>query len=87
MTVLETFREFGIVEPHRSGSRGVHRLTPRGHGRCLGRALRLDGSPRKAAAFLLTYVGLAALVVVAWAVAPVLSFISFLAISIYHFGR
>lgn len=45
------------------------------------------GRPGKAAAFLLTYVGLAALVVAAWAVAPVLSFISFLAISIYHFGR
>ena len=45
------------------------------------------GRPGKAAAFLLTYVGLAALVVAAWAVAPVLSFIAFLAISIYHFGR
>ena len=45
------------------------------------------GRPRKAAAFLLTYVGLAALVVAAWSVAPVLSFILFLAISIYHFGR
>ena len=45
------------------------------------------GRPAKAAAFLLAYVGLAALVVATWAVAPVLSFIAFLAISTYHFGR
>lgn len=45
------------------------------------------GRPAKAAVFLLAYVGLAALVVAAWAVAPVLSFIAFLAISTYHFGR
>jgi len=45
------------------------------------------GRPAKAAVFLLAYVGLAALVVAAWAMAPVLSFIAFLAISTYHFGR
>ena len=45
------------------------------------------GRPAKAAVFLLAYVGLAALVVAAWAVAPVLSFIAFLAISTFHFGR
>ena len=45
------------------------------------------GRPAKAAAFLLAYVGLAALVVAAWVVAPALSFIAFLAISTYHFGR
>ena len=45
------------------------------------------GRPVKAAVFLLGYVGLAALVVAAWAIAPVLSFIVFLAISTYHFGR
>ena len=45
------------------------------------------GRPYKAALFLLSYVGLAALVVVAWALAPVFSFIGFLAISAYHFGR
>ena len=45
------------------------------------------GRPAKTAVFLLAYVGLAALVVAAWAVAPVLSFIAFLAISTYHFGR
>ena len=45
------------------------------------------GRPAKVAAFLLAYVGLAALVVAAWVVAPALSFIVFLAISTYHFGR
>ncbi len=45
------------------------------------------GRSAKGAVFLLAYVGLAALVVAAWAVAPVLSFIAFLAISTYHFGR
>lgn len=37
--------------------------------------------------FLLSYVGLAGVVVLAWALAPVLTFIAFLAISVYHFGR
>ena len=45
------------------------------------------GRPKRTAAFLLMYVGLAGLVVATWAVAPVLSFIVFLAISTYHFGR
>ncbi len=41
----------------------------------------------KAAAFLLSYVGLAAAVVFAWVVAPVLTFVVFLGISLFHFGR
>ena len=41
----------------------------------------------KAAAFLLFYVGLAAAVVFAWVVAPVLTFVVFLGISLFHFGR
>ena len=45
------------------------------------------GRPTRAIAFLLAYVGLAGLVVLTWAIAPVLSFITFLAISTYHFGR
>ena len=44
------------------------------------------GRPAKAAVFLLSYVGIAALVVVFWLLAPVLSFVAFLAISAYHFG-
>ena len=35
----------------------------------------------------MAYVGLAGLVVLSWAIAPVLSFIVFLAISTFHFGR
>ena len=45
------------------------------------------GRPTRAVAFLLAYVGLAGLVVLSWAIAPVLSFIVFLAISTFHFGR
>ena len=45
------------------------------------------GRPTRAIAFLLAYIGLAGLVVLSWAIAPVLSFIAFLAISTYHFGR
>ena len=45
------------------------------------------GRPTRAAAFLLGYVGLAGLVVLSWAIVPVLSFIVFLAISTFHFGR
>ena len=45
------------------------------------------GRPLRAVAFLLGYVGLAGLVVLSWAIAPVLSFIVFLAISTFHFGR
>ena len=45
------------------------------------------GRPTRAIAFLLAYIGLAGLVVFSWAIAPVLSFIAFLAISTYHFGR
>lgn len=41
----------------------------------------------KAAIFLLSYVGLAASVVLAWIIAPVLTFTLFLAISLLHFGR
>ena len=43
--------------------------------------------PTRAVTFLLAYVGLAGLVVLSWAIAPVLSFIVFLAISTFHFGR
>ena len=42
------------------------------------------GRPTRAVAFLLAYVGLAGLVVLSWAIAPVLSFIVFLAISTFH---
>ena len=45
------------------------------------------GRPTRAVAFLLAYVGMAGLVVLSWAIAPVLSFIVFLAISTFHFGR
>ena len=45
------------------------------------------GRPIRAAAFLLAYIGLAGLVVLSWVIAPVLSFIVFLAISTIHFGR
>ena len=41
----------------------------------------------KAAVFLLSYVGLAAAVVLAWIIAPILTFILFLGISLLHFGR
>lgn len=41
----------------------------------------------KAAVFLLAYVGLAAAVVLAWFLAPVLTFTLFLGISLLHFGR
>ena len=41
----------------------------------------------KAAVFLLSYVGLAAAVVFAWIMAPVLTFTLFLGISLLHFGR
>ena len=43
--------------------------------------------PLKVAIFLLSYVGLAALVVVMWLIAPTLGFLIFLAISMFHFGR
>ena len=43
--------------------------------------------PSSALAFLVAYVGLAAVVVWLWSVSPVLSFVAFLAISVYHFGR
>lgn len=43
--------------------------------------------PSKAVVFLLSYVGLALLVVGFWMVAPVLVFVAFLAISLLHFGR
>ena len=43
--------------------------------------------PTATVLFLLSYVGLAGLVVVLWALAPVLTFTAFLAISIVHFGR
>ena len=43
--------------------------------------------PAKVAGFLLTYVILAAIVVGIWLVAPVISFIVFLGISMLHFGR
>ena len=44
-------------------------------------------SKKKAAAFLISYVAMAALVVGIWFIAPAISFIIFLAISIYHFGK
>ena len=43
--------------------------------------------PAKVVGFLLTYVLLAAIVVGIWLVAPVISFIVFLGISMLHFGR
>jgi len=43
--------------------------------------------PRRAATFLLAYVGLAALVVSMWLVIPTVGFLIFLAISMFHFGR
>ena len=43
--------------------------------------------PIKAATFLLSYVGLAALVVVTWMIVPTVGFLVFLAISLFHFGR
>ena len=39
------------------------------------------------ALFLLSYVGLAGAVVLLWVFAPAVTFVAFLAISIYHFGR
>ncbi len=87
MTVLETFMS---LESRNLIALGAVVFIGLPHGAMDG-ALAVHfgwmGRPGKAAAFLLTYVGLAALVVAAWAVAPVLSFIAFLAISIYHFGR
>ncbi len=44
-------------------------------------------SKRKAVTFLLVYVAIAALVVGFWFVAPAISFIIFLAISMFHFGK
>ena len=44
-------------------------------------------SKKKAASFLTGYVAMAALVVGLWFIAPVLSFIIFLAISMFHFGK
>ena len=43
--------------------------------------------PIKAATFLLTYIGLAGLVVSMWVVVPTIGFLMFLAISLFHFGR
>ncbi len=43
--------------------------------------------PLFASTFLITYVGLAAVVVFLWSINPVVSFVAFLAISVYHFGR
>jgi Brp/Blh family beta-carotene 15,15'-monooxygenase len=43
--------------------------------------------PLLASTFLITYVGLAAVVVLLWSINPVMSFVVFLAISVYHFGR
>ena len=43
--------------------------------------------PSVIALFLLAYVGLAGAVVLAWTFTPVLTFVLFLALSIYHFGR
>lgn len=43
--------------------------------------------PMATVLFLLSYVGLAGVVVVLWTLAPVLTFTAFLAISIVHFGR
>lgn len=45
------------------------------------------GRPAIIALFLLSYIGLAGAVVMAWTFAPTLTFVAFLAISIYHFGR
>tara|TARA_B100000212_G_scaffold182162_2_gene137163 strand:+ start:2854 stop:3684 length:831 start_codon:yes stop_codon:yes gene_type:complete len=44
-------------------------------------------SKKKAATFLIGYVAMAALVVGFWFVAPAISFIIFLGISMYHFGK
>ena len=44
-------------------------------------------SKKKAASFLLGYVAMAALVVGFWFVAPAISFVIFLAISMFHFGK
>ena len=44
-------------------------------------------SKQKAALFLLGYVAMAVLVVGFWFIAPAISFIIFLAISMYHFGK
>jgi len=44
-------------------------------------------SKKKAALFLLGYVAMAALVVGFWFIAPAISFIIFLAISMFHFGK
>ncbi|MEL0312291.1 MAG: Brp/Blh family beta-carotene 15,15'-dioxygenase [Candidatus Poseidoniales archaeon] len=43
--------------------------------------------PAITALFLLSYVGLAGAVVLVWVFAPAVTFVAFLAISIYHFGR
>ncbi|MGB1364760.1 MAG: Brp/Blh family beta-carotene 15,15'-dioxygenase [Candidatus Poseidoniaceae archaeon] len=43
--------------------------------------------PAKAVSFLVAYVGLAALIVVLWLLIPVVAFLIFLAISLFHFGR
>ena len=43
--------------------------------------------PLLASTFLIAYVGLAAVVVLLWSINPVMSFVAFLAISVYHFGR
>jgi len=43
--------------------------------------------PIKAATFLLTYIGLAALVVGMWLAVPTIGFLVFLSISLFHFGR
>ena len=47
----------------------------------------MDGPTYPGDCVSLAYIGLAGLVVLSWAIAPVLSFIAFLAISTYHFGR
>jgi len=44
-------------------------------------------SKKKAASFLFGYVAMAAMVVGFWFIAPAISFIIFLAISMYHFGK
>ena len=43
--------------------------------------------PAVVALFLFSYVGLAGAVVLVWVFAPAFTFVAFLAISIYHFGR
>ena len=43
--------------------------------------------PAVVALFLFSYVGLAGAVVLVWVFAPAVTFVAFLAISIYHFGR